>query len=140
MYENVRSCVRVRKGLSLSDEFEVKFGVHQDSLLSHLLFIIVLGCFVKGDSKVPADLEQSFSVCLYKEKGIALDRGNYRGLKLTEQAMKVIERIAYSLIRQVVTINWSTLGGLYADALVIIADSMVECVRRLLTWKEGMER
>ena len=54
--------------------------------------------------------------------------------------MKVIERIAYSLIRQVVTINWSTLGGLYADALVIVADSKGECVRRLLTWEEGMER
>ena len=54
--------------------------------------------------------------------------------------MEVIERIAYSLIRQVVTINWSTLGGPYADALVIIADSMEECVRSLLTWKEGMER
>ena len=87
---------------------------------------------------VPANLEQSFSVCLYKEKGDALDRGNYRGLELTEQAMKVIERIAYSLM--VVTINWSTLGGLYADAFDIIADSMGECVRRLLTWKEGMER
>ena len=48
--------------------------------------------------------------------------------------MKVIERIAYSLIRQTVTINWSTLGGLYADAIVIIADSMEECVHRLLTW------
>ena len=85
---------------------------------------------------VPADLEQSFSVRLYKEKGDALDRGNYRGLELTELAMKVIERIGritYSLIRQVVTINWSTLGGLYADSLVIIADSMGECVRRLLT-------
>ena len=54
--------------------------------------------------------------------------------------MKVIGRITYSLIRQAVTINWSTLGGLYADALVIIADSIEECVRRLLTCKEGMER
>ena len=54
--------------------------------------------------------------------------------------MKVNERIAYSLIRQVVTINWSNLGGLYADAVVIIADSMGEFVLRLLTWKEGMER
>ena len=35
----------------------------------------------------------------------AVDRGNYRGQKLTEQAMKVIERIADSLIRQVVTID-----------------------------------
>ena len=40
MYGNVRSCVRVCKGLS--DEFEVKFGVHQDFVLSPLLFIIVL--------------------------------------------------------------------------------------------------
>ena len=40
MYKNVRSCVRVCKGLS--DEFEVKFGVHQGSVLSPLLFIIVL--------------------------------------------------------------------------------------------------
>ena len=54
--------------------------------------------------------------------------------------MKVIERMAYSLIRQAVTINWSTLGGLHADALAIIADSMEECVRRLLTWQECMEK
>ena len=29
--------------------------------------------------------------------------------------------------------------GLYADDLVIIADSLEECVRRLLIWKEGFE-
>ena len=40
MYENGRSCVRVYKGFS--DDFEVKFGVHQSSVLSPLLFIIVL--------------------------------------------------------------------------------------------------
>ena len=40
MYENIRSCVRVCKGLS--DEFEVKFSVHQGSVLSPQLFIIVL--------------------------------------------------------------------------------------------------
>ena len=28
--------------------------------------------------------EQSFTVCLYKGKGDALERGTYRGLKLTE--------------------------------------------------------
>ena len=40
MYENVRSCAWVCKGLS--DEFEVTFTVHQGSVLSPLLFIIVL--------------------------------------------------------------------------------------------------
>ena len=58
------------------------------------------------DGKVPA-------VCLYKEMDDALDQANSRGLKLTEQAMKVIERIAYSLVRQVMTIDWGTLGGIY---------------------------
>ena len=40
MYKNVGSCVRVYKGVS--DEFDVKFGVHQGSVLSPLLFIILL--------------------------------------------------------------------------------------------------
>ena len=65
-------------------------------------------CFLKVDGKVP-------TVCLYKEMDDALDQANYRGLKLTEQAMKVIERIAYCLVRQVMTIDWGTLGVLYAD-------------------------
>ena len=39
-----------------------------------------------------------------------MDRGNYRGLKLTEQAMKVLERIADGLIRQVVSIADSQFG------------------------------
>ena len=52
------------------------------------------------DGKVPSVWEQSFIVCLYKGKGDALERGNYHGLKLTEQVMKVLERIVEGLIRQ----------------------------------------
>ena len=62
------------------------------------------------DGKVPTDWEQSFIVCLYKGKGDALDRGNYRRLKLTEQAMKILERIVDGLIRQVVSIDDSQFG------------------------------
>jgi len=40
MYANARSQVRVGDGYS--EEFEVKVGVHQGSVLSPLLFIIVL--------------------------------------------------------------------------------------------------
>ena len=40
MYSNARSHVRVGEGYS--EEFEVKVGVHQGSVLSPLLFIIVL--------------------------------------------------------------------------------------------------
>ena len=84
MYANARSQVRVGEGFS--QEFEVKVGVHQGSILSPLLFIIVLE---------------------------ALSRKFQAG------------------------VLWE---DLYADDLVIIADSLEECVRRLLIWKEAMEK
>ena len=55
------------------------------------------------DGKVPSDWKQSFIVCLYKGNGDALERGNYHGLKLTEQVMKIMERIVDGLIRQLVS-------------------------------------
>ena len=84
MYANVRSHVRVGEGYS--EEFEVKVGVHQGSVLSPLLFIIVLE---------------------------ALSREFRSG------------------------VPWE---DLYADDLVIIAESLEKCVRGLLTWKEAMEK
>ena len=84
MYANVWSHVHVGEGYS--EEFEVKVGVHQGSVLSQLLFIIVLE---------------------------ALSREFHSG------------------------VPWE---DLYADDLVIIAESLEECVRRLLIWKEAMEK
>ena len=54
--------------------------------------------------------EQSFFVCLYKGTGDTLERGNYRSLKLTEQVMKVLERIVDGLMRQLVSIDDSQFG------------------------------
>ena len=62
-----------------------------------------LAAAIIRDGKVPSDWEQSFIDCLYKGKGDALERGNYRSLKLTEQVMKVLERIVDGLIRQLVS-------------------------------------
>ena len=62
------------------------------------------------DGKVPTDWEESFIVCLYKGKSDALDRGSYRGLKLTKQAMKILGRINNGFIRQVVSIDDSQFG------------------------------
>ena len=62
------------------------------------------------DGKVPTDWELSFIVCLYKGKGDALDRGNYRGLQLTKQSMKILERSVDGLMRQVVSIEDSQFG------------------------------
>ncbi|XP_048753153.2 uncharacterized protein LOC125664425 [Ostrea edulis] len=84
MYANARGCVRFGDGYS--EEFAVKVGVHQGSVLSPLLFIIVLEA-----------LSREFRTSV-------------------------------------------PLEDLYADDLVIITDSLDECVKRLLIWKEAMER
>ena len=45
------------------------------------------------DNAMPNKWNDSIIISLHKGKGEALDRGDYRGLKLTEHILKVIERI-----------------------------------------------
>ena len=54
---------------------------------------------------IPADWADSFIINCYKGKGGALDRGNYRGLKLMDQVMKVVERVLEKLVRERVNID-----------------------------------
>ena len=58
-----------------------------------------------NDNAIPSDWEDSFIINLYKGKGNALERGNYRGLKLLEQVMKVIERVLEKIIRERIAID-----------------------------------
>ena len=69
-----------------------------------------LAAAIIRDGKVPSNWEQSFIVCLYKGKGDPLERGNYHGLKLTEQVMKILETTVDDLIRQLVSIDNSQFG------------------------------
>ena len=54
---------------------------------------------------IPEDREESLILSLYKGKGEALDRGNYRGLKLTDKAMKLLKHVLDFQIRQMVNID-----------------------------------
>ncbi|XP_057312826.1 uncharacterized protein LOC130654290 isoform X2 [Hydractinia symbiolongicarpus] len=83
MYSNARSRVRIND--SLSDEFSVNVGVHQGSVLSPLLFILVL------------------------------------------EALSMEFRTGCP---------WELL---YADDLVLIAESMEELVEKFEKWKKGLE-
>ena len=73
---------------------------------------------------IPTDWQESFIVNLYKGKGYALNRGNYRGLKLIEQVMKVLERVVEGLIRQRVEIDEMQCGFMSGrgttDAIFIV--------------------
>ena len=55
--------------------------------------------------KIPEDWEMSFILNLYKGKGDALNTGNYRGLKLTEHVMKVMEHLIGNLIKELINID-----------------------------------
>ena len=61
---------------------------------------------------IPSDWEKSFILNLYMGKGEALDHGNYRGLKLTDQVMKLLEWILHSYIFEIVNIDKMHFGFL----------------------------
>ena len=70
---------------------------------------------------------------LYKSKGEALDRGNYRGLKLTDQVMKLLERVLDFNIRKMVNISELQFGFVpgrcTTDAIIVLASHL--CTRVL---------
>ena len=83
-----------------------------------------LAAAIIRNGKVLSDWEKNFIVCIYKSKGDTLERGNYCGVKLTEQVMKVLERIVNDLIRQLVSIDDSQFGfvpgGCTTDTIFVV--------------------
>ena len=62
------------------------------------------------EAEIPDDWQESIILNCYKGKGDATDRGNYRGLKLTEHVMKILERVVEKLIRSKININAMQFG------------------------------
>ena len=60
---------------------------------------------VFNSGMISIDWEESFILILYKGKDKVLDCGNYRGLKLIDQVMKLLERVLDSSICQMVNID-----------------------------------
>ena len=49
--------------------------------------------------KIPTELEESIIISLYKDKDVALERWNFRGLKLLDKVMKVLDRVAENFLQ-----------------------------------------
>ena len=60
---------------------------------------------VVRDGKIPEDWSRSWKVNVYKGKGDALTCGSYRGIKLLEHAMKVLERVIEGRVRKIVKVD-----------------------------------
>ena len=63
-----------------------------------------------SDGKIPEDWSRSWLVNVYKGKGDALTCGSYRGIKLIEHAMKVLERVIERRVRNIVKIDSMQFG------------------------------
>ena len=81
---------------------------------------------------IPTDWQESFIVNLYKGKGDPLNRGNYRGLKLIEQVMKVLERVVEGLVRQRVEIDEMQCG--FMSGRGILMQFLLYVSYRRSTW------
>ena len=74
---------------------------------------------------IPSDWEDSFIINIYKGKGDALERGNYRGLKLLDHVMKGMERVIEKIIRERISIDDMQFGFMpgrgTTDAIFILS-------------------
>ena len=83
---------------------------------------------------MPSEWNDSIIISLYKGKGEASDRGNYRGLKLTEHILKVIEHIIEDFIRNIVNIDDMQFGFMpgsgTTDAIFIVRQIQEAYIRK----------
>ena len=77
-----------------------------------------------NESFIPEDWQRSVVVNIYKGKGDAMERGNYRGIKLLDQVMKVMERVIEGMIRERVKIDDMQFGFIQGrgttDAIFVV--------------------
>ena len=62
------------------------------------------------DGKIPAEWDLSYIINCYKGKGDSMSCGNYRGLKLLDQGLKVFERVIETILRTHVNIDSMQFG------------------------------
>ena len=79
---------------------------------------------VVRDGRIPEDWCKSWMVNVYKGKGNALECGSYRGIRLLEHVMKILERVVEARVRKVVKIDDMQFGFMAGkgttDAIFIV--------------------
>ena len=64
----------------------------------------ICNCVLEGED-IPEDWKCSVLVPLYKGKGDVRECGSYRGVKLLEHGLKILERVLEKRLREVVNID-----------------------------------
>ena len=82
------------------------------------------------EGTVPADWNDTIIVSLFKGKGDVLDWSNYRGLKLTDHVLKVIERVVKNSFKKSILQH----TGNCICHLSIPKRPLIECLERYCHW------
>ena len=62
------------------------------------------------EERIPSEWNDSYILSLFKGKGSASALGNYRGLKLTDHVLKVLERTVEKHIREIISVDEMQFG------------------------------
>ena len=62
------------------------------------------------EERIPSEWNDSYILSLFKGKGSASALGNYRGLKLTDHVLKVLERTVEKHIREIISVDEMRFG------------------------------
>ena len=102
-----------------------------------------------GWKRYARGMETSVVVPIFKGKGDVMDCGAYRGVKLLEHAMKIVERVQEKRIKELVKVDDMQFGFMpgkgTTDALFILRRMQEEfrgrrksCTCVLWTWKKRL--
>ena len=112
--QGTQKCSKAAGPSGIVDEM-LKVAGEEGVELARQLIEAVFSCSV-----IKSDYEESFILNLYKGKGEILAHGNYSGLKLTDQVIKLLEWILESYNREMVNIDEMQFGSVpnFNDGLI----------------------
>jgi len=104
-YQEVKAAIALTKNGKAAGPSEVVSDMLKASGVAGAQMVTKLCNAVAKENKIPSDWTKSLMVNVYKGKGDALECGSYRGIKLIDHVMKVLERVVEKRIRRVVHID-----------------------------------
>jgi hypothetical protein len=103
--EEVRTAMAKMKSNKAAGPTGVVADMLKASGEAGLLWLTDICNAVVKEGRIPDDWSKSWMINVYKGKGDALECGSYRGIKLLEHAMKILERVIESRVREIVKID-----------------------------------
>ena len=105
--EGLADCIRMDEVRAVPKKMKRIIGAGSRNDTSHrgTQWILDLCNGIVKEGSIPEDWKSSVLLPLYKGKGDPMECGSYRGIKLLEHAMKVVERIFEHRIRQQIEID-----------------------------------